>query len=42
MAMRDGTVLVLGAGINGVAIARELVLNGVPVQVMAPTAQRTV
>ena len=31
MALRDKTVLVLGAGINGVAIARELLLNRVPV-----------
>lgn len=28
---RDGPVLVLGAGINGCAVARELALNGVPV-----------
>ena len=31
MALRDKTVLVLGAGINGVAITRELLLNGMPV-----------
>ncbi len=31
MASRQKTVLVLGAGINGVAIARELLLNGIPV-----------
>jgi glycerol-3-phosphate dehydrogenase len=30
-ALRDKTVLVLGAGMNGVAITRELLLNGVPV-----------
>ncbi len=31
MSLQNGTVLVLGAGINGVAIARELVLNGMSV-----------
>ena len=31
MAEQDKTILVLGAGINGVAITRELLLNGVPV-----------
>ena len=29
--MNDRPVLVLGGGINGAAVARELVLNGVPV-----------
>jgi glycerol-3-phosphate dehydrogenase len=31
MAQQDNTVLVIGAGINGVAITRELLLNRVPV-----------
>jgi len=33
---RDGTrpVLILGAGVNGVSVARELLLNGVPVVVV--------
>ena len=34
MTLCDKTVLVLGAGINGVAIARELLLNHVPVRLV--------
>ncbi len=34
MTLCDKTVLVLGAGINGVAIARELLLNRVPVRLV--------